>query len=689
MSTFVQMLDKIASSSPALRGENDTLEYSADQVGDYLVAFFFALVRDLPDDRLLSLYHQCVDTARLQPRVSTGVLADLFVLAFQTRDCRGGKGERALFHKLFLRLYSDFPSTTLRALPLIAHYGSYKDYVKLLAMLDEKHTETEGEAANAESFPELQKAIIALLAQQLQQDSAALRKHEENAGEEKKEEESKTDSASPSLSLSLCAKYAPREGSSFETKHKRVYKLLLAEIFPEVPEKQRNAVYRKQLAALNRALDVVETKMCAHNFASIDFAKVPALCMSKYRKAFLNEKLDAIPTTAEENEKGNRRPEDEDRVLSRHHLRDTVLNRAHTIKGGQMYPHELSRKYMMHSKMSTLEKDVIQAQWDDLRAQIQRKLEEKREERAAAAAATGTETAASSESTARPVDLGRLVPLVDVSGSMGGTPMEVAIALGILISEMNQPAFRDRMITFSANPTWVSFAKCVTLEDKVHLAQGAEWGMNTDIEKAFALIERVIEENKLPAEEIPDLIIFSDMQFDAAAGQDYQLTQLQRIRRRFHDLGVRLTGHPYAAPRIIFWNLRGDTEGFPATAQEENVQMLSGYSPALFNALVSGETAAVAATTVNAAGETVPAQATVTPYDTMRSVLDDERYDNVREVLSASDEGPLASYSFKRVAPADDAMDIEDTTHKKPKFTPSRGAGRGAGRGRGRGRGRR
>ena len=32
----------------------------------------------------------------------------------------------------------------------------------------------------------------------------------------------------------------------------------------------------------------------------------------------------------------------------------------------------------------------------------------------------------------KPIDLGKLVPLVDVSGSMFGTPMEVAIALGIL-----------------------------------------------------------------------------------------------------------------------------------------------------------------------------------------------------------------------------------------------------------------
>jgi hypothetical protein len=35
--------------------------------------------------------------------------------------------------------------------------------------------------------------------------------------------------------------------------------------------------------------------------------------------------------------------------------------------------------------------------------------------------------------------------MVDVSGSMSGTPMEAAIALGILISEVTHLVFRDRI----------------------------------------------------------------------------------------------------------------------------------------------------------------------------------------------------------------------------------------------------
>ena len=51
----------------------------------------------------------------------------------------------------------------------------------------------------------------------------------------------------------------------------------------------------------------------------------------------------------------------------------------------------------------------------------------------------------------RAVGLSRVVAMADVSGSMCGTPMEVAIALGILTSEVTHPAFRDKgMLTYAA-----------------------------------------------------------------------------------------------------------------------------------------------------------------------------------------------------------------------------------------------
>jgi len=48
----------------------------------------------------------------------------------------------------------------------------------------------------------------------------------------------------------------------------------------------------------------------------------------------------------------------------------------------------------------------------------------------------------------RPLGLSRLVCMADVSGSMSGTPMHVAIALGILVSEVRIPRSATRCSHF-------------------------------------------------------------------------------------------------------------------------------------------------------------------------------------------------------------------------------------------------
>ena len=51
-------------------------------------------------------------------------------------------------------------------------------------------------------------------------------------------------------------------------------------------------------------------------------------------------------------------------------------------------------------------------------------------------------------------DLGKCIAISDVSGSMAGIPMQVSIALGLVISELAHPAFRNYLLTFSEYPEW-------------------------------------------------------------------------------------------------------------------------------------------------------------------------------------------------------------------------------------------
>ena len=162
---------------------------------------------------------------------------------------------------------------------------------------------------------------------------------------------------------------------------------------------------------------------------------------------------------------------------------------------------------------------------------------------------------------------------------MSGTPMEVAIAMGILVSELTHDAFKHRVLTFESDPHWVDLSGCKNIRDKVSTVQRAPWGGSTNFATACERLLAVAEHAKLTPDAIPDLIVFSDMQFNTAGGYGWE-TQFERLQRRFAEVGRRVCGEPYGAPRIVFWNLRSSVV-FPVSNDTPNTQMISGFSPAL------------------------------------------------------------------------------------------------------------
>jgi Mg-chelatase subunit ChlD len=609
-SAFTQAMD---SQSTRIAGENGAAELSTTT--DPRLDLFFALVRNLGDDRLNELVKSCF----AHSTVSADTMAvDMFLLAFQTRDCRGGKGERSLFHKLFLELASRFPQTAIDVLPLIPKYGYYKDLFLLAGSIEKD---------KKEKFYPLRDAVVDLAVQQLFKD-LKLVADAKAAGEKPK-------------GLSLLAKWAPRESGS----QKEVAKLLARKMFPD--SSSARAQYRKALAELNVYLGTVEVKMCGNEWAEIEPTAVPSLALMRNRKAFLNEKVKGVPT-AQEIETGNRFPEDENRVACRKRVREALVSKGlKKLKGKQLFPHEICKELMGRGSTakSTVELEIFNAQWTAIRTATQEALAAKR-----------AETESNPTPGGKAVDLGKLVSIVDVSGSMSGTPMEVAIALGILVSELSDPAFANRVITFDDNPTWCKFEEGSSISEKVKTAQKAPWGGSTDFAKSYELILNVAVAAKLNPEDIPNLIVFSDMQFNQA---DHRSTgewetHYERFKRRFEEAGMRVCGKPWPAPEITFWNLRGDTVGFPVDANAPSVRLLSGFSPSLLKLLMSGEPLEVEVeeeVEVNdaAGGGVVIVKTTkkvVDPLSTLRKALDDATYDDVRVVLSNSKEGSLASYTF-------------------------------------------
>ena len=185
-------------------------------------------------------------------------IKDLFVMAFQARDIRGGKGERQLFRDILDSLFKYMPELTLEMLHLIPEYGCWDDLFQL-------------------THPKMMNKVIEITVSQLKIDSL---------------------SDGP---ISLCAKWAPRENRQGD-----IAKLLAKALFPEEDSLSRRLKsYRKLVAGLNRKLQTTEIAMCDRQFSTIQPENVPGGCLQKHMKAFLNKSLKS---------EGMRYPDDEDRM---------------------------------------------------------------------------------------------------------------------------------------------------------------------------------------------------------------------------------------------------------------------------------------------------------------------------------------------------------------------------------------
>lgn len=193
------------------------------------------------------------------------------------------------------------------------------------------------------------------------------------------------------------------------------------------------------------------------------------------------------------------------------------------------------------------------------------------------------------------------VPVCDVSGSMAGEPMDVSIGLGLYLSERNKGPFKDVVITFSAEPTFVKLSGG-PLSQRVAELDGIDWNMNTNIEKMFRImLERAIAGN-VPQSDMPStLLIISDMQFDQCVEEPSQ-SIMELVRKKYEASG-------YNAPSVVFWNVRA-SRGQPAKATEGGVALVSGYSPSIMTKLLARK----------------PQD---TPMDTMMATLGSERYARV------------------------------------------------------------
>jgi hypothetical protein len=540
----------------------------------------------LPLPRVLAVCEQVLGWALgwLRAQLALGprdpALEDVLVLAFHTRWCRGGKGERQLFHRMLLALHRSDPAAVASVLQHVPEFGSWRDLCALLR-------EARAQEYNAAG---LEPRVWALFAAQLAADAATL-----DAGGTKVKPPGICAPASPRRAgplhrqmrgadtctyapqVSLAAKYAPSEHGS-DARLLRADRHVCAALFGGCAPPERRQ-YRQLLARLRAAIAVPERSMCAGRWADIDFAHVPSRALAKYKRAFLNE--------------GVRARECADRAACREHLLAALrAPGAKGVHGKQMFPHELVREAMCVGHAGGPECEVLNAQWAAVRQSV-----------------LGDQCA-----------LARYVCMADVSGSMTGTPMHVSIALGILLSELTAPPFRDRVLTFSAEPQWHVFAPEMTFVQKVLSLQSADWGYNTDFSAALRTISALAQTAGLePPVEMPSLLVVSDMQFDEAHAD----ASAGGWHTAHEELTAEFAARACAPPRVVFWNVRANTAGFQAGAAMPGVAMVSGYSPALMQQFLTGEWASAAV-------------ADATPEALLRETLRSPAFECVRASVRAS-----------------------------------------------------
>jgi Domain of unknown function (DUF2828) len=627
-------------------GENGALEYSDTGLGSDVLALS-QIVRPTGAKGHSTGGESATLMKQILANGTPQEVCDAIILIFVTRNTRGGKGEKMLAYQMFLQLWSEYPSTAKQLLPLFAHYGYWKDM--LLLIKTSNATLGEGHAVSVAISQE----AMEIMKDQLRKDIKALKEHNPRMGGAASGASGEAGKEGDRLAISLLPKWLPRENSALDKPCGDFVARFSSLAFPKLAagtkarataraagsklsaaRKSGNAKYhaqwtsaakakyRRTLAELTSYLSLPEVALCAHREDEIDFFRVASKATAQLRKVFLNEPA--------KKGKAGPRSDDPKRVELAERFKVHVLENG--LKGQQLMPHEIVDKILKTHNISAGEEMVLDALWKDLWNGVtsQAKM---------AASNAGHEFAPT-----------RLVPLADVSGSMSGTPMAVSIAMSIGVSEITHEAFRNMVVTFESNPRIIKLNPNDTIVAKVRMLAAAPWGGSTDFVKAYDLILKVASENRIAREDMPSLIVFSDMQFNEAAGYGSTCTIFETIRRNVKVVGARLGWTDVTPTPMVFWNLR-TTGGHPVQKDTEGTVLLSGFSPSILKLVLSGDVLREDdVEVIDADGNVSTEKVHVTPEEVLRKMLDDEIYDPVRLVLDKSDERSLKFSAFLAIS---------------------------------------
>jgi hypothetical protein len=299
----------------------------------------------------------------------------------------------------------------------------------------------------------------------------------------------------------------------------------------------------------------VEQSMCARQWHNIHYEHVPSLAGARYQKAF--SKNDAARYNA---------------------WKETLKAGTGRVNSRALFPYDVLKS------LRNGDTQVAQAQWDSL-----------------------------------PNLLGsdNILPMVDTSGSMLSrvgadsksslTCADVALSLGLYVSDKQQGAFKDLILTFSGDSHLQRLEG--NLSQKLTQLSQAHWGMNTSIERAFREILRVAVMGNVPNSEMPKIIlVLSDLEFDSSSDANQMAWSMaQETFQR----------HGYTTPKIVWWNLNARAGNFPVRQHATGAALVSGFSPSILKSVLKCEE--------------------FSPLNVMMETLNNSRYESVGMAVSSTE----------------------------------------------------
>lgn len=327
--------------------------------------------------------------------------------------------------------------------------------------------------------------------------------------------------------------------------------------------------YRKTLSILRERINVLERLMSEGRWDEIEFDKIPSKAGMKYKNAFARHDFEREKNGAQT-------------------YADFAKDETKTVNAKALYPYECVAE--------ALKVMGWQDPWMSRNSRV---------------ALDDTQRLMTNKYWANLTDyfndaVFNGICLIDTSGSMSGTPIQVAISLGLYCAEKNQGAFANHFISFESLPHFIK-TEGVDFCDKVYRITGADWGGSTNVEAAMDVILEVAKRNHCRQDEIPqNLVIISDMEFNSCVtSNDYGRGSVNETL--FEKIAAKFRANGYEMPHLIFWNVNARQNNIPMIGNG-NVSYVSGFSPSIFETIMSGKTG----------------------YELMMEKLDSERYAEVQ-----------------------------------------------------------